>query len=243
MQQKWFRLSILVLILTLFTAACSSIQAAQSAAPAAAQSAQSNGYGSAPQAQPTTSAGNATSSGDLIQCAIVAGKSVASYQVREQLASLNFPSDAIGKTDQITGMIGLKPDGSIDTAVSKFTVDLASLQSDKSMRDNFLRRAVLHTDQYPQAVFVPTQVTGLSLPLKTGDVSFKVTGDMTIQNVTRPVTWDVTGNFQGNTATGKATTTFTFEDFNLNQPHVATVLSIVDKITLNVDLTMQKLNN
>ncbi len=240
MQQKVFRLSALVLILTLFTVACSSVQSAQSAAPAAAQS---NAYGSAPQAQPTTATGNATSNGDLIQCTIVAGKSMASYQVREQLASLSFPSDAIGKTDQITGMIGLKPDGSIDTAVSKFTVDLASLQSDKGMRDNFLRRVVLHTDQYPQAVFVPTQVSGLTLPLKTGDVSFKVTGDMTIENVTKPVTWDVTGNFQGNAATGKATTTFKFEDFNLTQPHVASVLSIVDKITLNIDLSMQKVSN
>ena len=59
---------------------------------------------------------------------------------------------------------------------------------------------------------------------------------MTIRDVTKPITWDVTGNFTGNAATGKATTTFTFEDFNLNQPHVASVLSIVDKITLNVVL-------
>jgi len=119
-------------------------------------------------------------------------------------------------------------------------VDLSTLQTDSGMRDNFVRRNVLHTDQYPNAVFVPTQVTGLASPLPTsGPVSFQLKGNMTIQNVTKPVTWDVTGTVQGDQATGTATTSFTFEDFNLNQPKVPVVLSVVDKINLQLDLTLQ----
>ena len=120
-------------------------------------------------------------------------------------------------------------------------VDLSTLQTDQNMRDNFVRRNVLHTDQYPNAVFVPTQVTGLASPLpSSGPVNFQLTGNLTIQNVTKPVTWDVTGTIQGDQATGTATTSFTFEDFNITQPRVSVVLSVVDKINLQLDITLQR---
>ena len=175
---------------------------------------------------------------------IVQGKSTAQYSVREQLARLSAPSDAVGKTQQVSGSISINPDGTIDQNTSKIVVDLSTLQTDSGMRDNFVCRNVLHTDQYPNAVFVPTQVTGLASPLPTsGPVSFQLTGNMTIQNVTKPVTWDVTGTVQGDQATGTATTSFTFEDFNLNQPKVPVVLSVVDKINLQLDITLQRSSN
>ena len=40
--------------------------------------------------------------------------------------------------------------------------------------------------------------------------------------------------------TGTATTSFTFEDYNIPQPHVSVVLSIVDKITLELDFHFVK---
>jgi polyisoprenoid-binding protein YceI len=176
-----------------------------------------------------------------VQYNLVAEKTTASYKVREQLARLNAPSDAVGKTTKVTGSIRLNADGSIDTKNSLFTVDLASLQTDSSMRDGYVRGNILQTDQYPTATFVPTQISGLPSPLpQSGQVSFKVTGDMTLHNTTKPVTWDVTGQAQADQATGVATTTFKFEDFGLNQPQVPIVLSVVDSITLEVDLTVQR---
>ena len=44
----------------------------------------------------------------------------------------------------------------------------------------------------------------------------------------------------GNTATGTATTNFTFEYFDLTRPSVARVLSIEDNIKLELDLTLQR---
>jgi polyisoprenoid-binding protein YceI len=107
-----------------------------------------------------------------------------------------------------------------------------------------VRRAVLQTDQFKNVTFVPTQVSGLPNPLPTsGPVNFKLTGDLTIRNVTKPVTWDVTGTINGDTATGTATTSFKFEDFSLNQPKVPVVLSIVDNITLQLELALQRSSN
>jgi len=195
-------------------------------------------------ASPTATSGassaGSSAGGTSIKFVLVASKSEASYSVREQLARLNFPSDAVGKTSNISGSITISPNGKIDSANSKFTVDLSSLQTDESMRDNFVRRNVLQTDQFPDAVFVPTQISGLPATIpQSGSVTFQVTGNLTIRDVTKPVTWDVTGSIANGEATGTAATSFTFEDFNLTQPHVSVVLSVVDKITLTVKVDLQ----
>lgn len=242
-----FRVWMVLLAVTWFTAGCVSAGPAATSLPSlptatfatATQPADSPAATTAP-----TESGPASSTGSLnglIQYTLVQGKTTASYKVREQLADIAFPTDAIGKTDQVSGSIFIKPDGTIDSSVSKITVDVSTLQSDRRQRDNFLRRNVLQTDQYPQAIFVPRQVTGLPWPLpQSGTVSFQLTGDLTIRDVTGSVTWNVSGQIQGDQATGTATTTFTFEDFNLNQPRVPVVLSVQDHITLELDLTLQK---
>jgi polyisoprenoid-binding protein YceI len=171
---------------------------------------------------------------------IVAELSEARYRVREQLASLSFPNDAVGVTKQISGSVTLLPDGTIDSAVSEFVVNLASLQTDSDRRDNFVRRNLLQTDRYPTAVFVPNRVSGLSYPLPdSGEVSFDLIGDMTIRDVTREVTWTVSGTIQDGQAVGQAVIRLTFEDFNLTKPSVASVLSIEDHIDLEVDAVIR----
>jgi polyisoprenoid-binding protein YceI len=87
---------------------------------------------------------------------------------------------------------------------------------------------------------VPTRISGLIFPIpQSGPVSFQLTGNLTIRDVTRPVTWEVTGSITSGEATGTATTSFTFEDFNLPQPKVPVVLSVVDKINLSLTLDLQ----
>lgn len=192
---------------------------------------------------PTKAPANApASTTGAVSLQIVPDKSEVRYRVREQLAQVSLPSDAIGKTNSVTGAIVGKLDGTIDASQSKFVVDLRTLQSDRSQRDNFLKRSVLQTDQYPNAVFVPKEAPGLPLNLPpSGPVSFKLTGDLTIRNVTKPVTWDVTCDApQGNQGMCHATTSFKFEYFNIQQPSVPVVLSIVDNITLEMDAMLQK---
>jgi polyisoprenoid-binding protein YceI len=180
-------------------------------------------------------------SGDVVRLVIIPDKSEARYRVREQLANLSFPSDAVGSTNAITGTIVGKTDGTIVSDQSKFQVDLRTLKSDQAMRDGFISRSTLQTNQYPYATFVPTSAPGLPLTLPAdGKVAFKMIGNLTIRDVTKPVTWDVQGAVNGNTATGTATTSFTFEYFDLTRPNVARVLSIDDNIKLELDWTLQR---
>lgn len=191
-------------------------------------------------AAPTSAATTTSSNLQTVKLEIVQGDSEARYRVREQLARLSFPSDAVGSTKAVTGTIVARSDGTIDSAQSKFQVDLSTLKSDENQRDNFIKMNTLQTRQYPYATFVPTKVEGLSLPPQDSPVSFKLTGALTIRNVTKPVTWDVTGTVKGDEATGTATTSFTFDYFNLTKPSVFTVLSVEDTIKLELDLHLRR---
>ena len=97
-----------------------------------------------------------------LQYTLVADQTEARYRVREQLVNVSLPNDAIGKTSAVSGSVRLQADGSIDAVSSRFVVDAGSLVSDRSMRDNYVRRNTLKSDQFPEIVFVPTQVSGLT---------------------------------------------------------------------------------
>jgi polyisoprenoid-binding protein YceI len=175
----------------------------------------------------------------LVRLVLVPDQSKARYRVREQLAGVSLPDDAVGATQSFTGTIVGRLDGTIVSDQSLFQVDLRTLKSDGAVRDNFISRNVLETGLFPYATFVPTSAPGLPLALPpSGDLAFKLVGNLTIRNVTKPVTWDVKGQVVGTTAVGQASTDFTFEDFNLTQPRVGRVLSIVDSIRLELDLTL-----
>jgi len=160
--------------------------------------------------------------------------SEARYRVREQLVGVNFPNDAVGTTRTLSGGVVLEPGGKVVSG--RFVVGLAALQSDEARRDNFIRRNTLQTDRFPEAVFVPKEVRGLSLPLRPGSrAKVEIVGDLTIRDVTRSQTW--TGEYEV-TSDGvrlQASTRFRFDDFRLTQPRVAVVLSVENEIRLEVD--------
>lgn len=83
----------------------------------------------------------------------------ARYKVQEQLAGVNFPSQAVGTTQAVTGTIVVNPDGSL-APESKISVDLTKIESDQSMRDGYVRGRVLETDKFPTLQFVPSALSG-----------------------------------------------------------------------------------
>jgi polyisoprenoid-binding protein YceI len=171
---------------------------------------------------------------------VVADRSEARYRIREQLAGFNLPNDAVGTTNAIEGRIALDAQGQVLTNDSRLTVDLRKLQSDRDRRDNYVRRNTLETERYPTAVFVPTDVRGLPFPLpQTGTASFELTGDFTVRDVTRRVSWQATATFNGQDVNVQAKTAFRFSDFGLTIPRVASVLSVEDNIQIETELLLR----
>ena len=162
--------------------------------------------------------------------------SQARYLIREQLARLPLPIDAVGETSVIEGSIVFDAEGVVLSGESRIAVNLASLVSDSDRRDGYVRSRTLNTEQYPDTVLVVRATPGLSWPLPAqGEVEFQIEGDMTVRDVTLPTTWDVTAVFEGNEVTGTAKTTVTFEDFDIPVPQVRIVLSVDPTIRLELD--------
>ncbi|MBO2521967.1 MAG: YceI family protein [Clostridia bacterium] len=173
--------------------------------------------------------------------AVDASSSQARYRVREQLASVSFPIDAVGTTRDISGVVAFAEDGRVLADRSSITVNVTRLQSDQARRDNFIRTNTLETQRYPEVHFIPTEVRGLPMPLPAeGEVPITIAGELTIKNVTRPVQWTGTATFTPEGMTVSANTVITFEEFQIAKPRVALVLSVADEIRLEVDAHFRK---
>jgi len=165
--------------------------------------------------------------------------STATYRVREQLARLNLPNDAVGVAPA-SGVLVLRSDGSLGPE-SALAVDLRALKSDENRRDAWLRENTLHTNRFPTARFVPKRQQGLTLPLPAaGAVTFQLTGDMTLHGVTSELTWNVTAKLSPGAAVGQATTRFPFAKFSIPVPKLLGLISVEDDIRLELDFKAKR---
>ncbi len=161
---------------------------------------------------------------------------LARYLIREELASIELPFDAIGETSEVSGAFTFTADGDIAPESSRIVLNAASLRSDEENRDRYLRRNGIQTATYPEIVFVATSIDGLAWPLPaSGEVEFTINGDLTVRDVTRPVVWQTTATFDGNSVTGTAKTNFTFGEFEMEVPDLFFIVSLEDNIRLELD--------
>jgi len=161
--------------------------------------------------------------------------SSATYRVTEQLAGISFPNDAEGTTPTVAGTLVIAADGSIAPG-SKLTIDLRNLKSDQDQRDGYVKNRTLEVEKFPLAEFVPTKMQGLPVMIPTqGQTGFQLTGNMTIHGVTKEVTFQGIATFgRDSTVAGRGKTSFNFGTFGLTKPTLARLVSVEDKIDLEV---------
>ena len=188
-----------------------------------------------PTPEPAASTPSEPSEASQGATAFVLGEgTVARYKVEEELARQGY-FVATGETTEVEGRIVFDEDGGVVADESSIVMQAGTLRTDSDRRDRYVRERTLLTAQYPEIVFQPTSVEGLPSPLSeaSGTVEFTISGDLTIRDQTRPVTWDVTAEF-GNIITGIAAVEITFEQFAMDKPSVAIVLSVEDTIRLEI---------
>src|SRR6266516_901902 len=129
----------------------------------------------------------------------VGSGSQAGYRVRETLASLSAPSDAVGRTTAVTGTLTLTQAASgysVDAA--DFSVDVSKLSSDQSRRDQRIHSQGLESDRYPTATFKLTSPIALTADAASGQtIHVSATGDLTIHGVTKSVTIPIDAQLTG----------------------------------------------
>jgi polyisoprenoid-binding protein YceI len=172
---------------------------------------------------------------------IVPEQTEASYQVQEKFLNRDLPNMALGKTNAVTGELQLSLNGKPSGKVTKISVDLRTLTSDQSRRDSRIRTQWLESEKYPFAEFTSTDIQGIPDSYTEGqEVSFKLTGDMKIRDVTKPVTFDVKGKLEGDTITGSATSKILMKDFGFDPPNVAGMLTVEDGVTVAINFTAKE---
>ena len=228
-------------------AACGSSTSQPAAAPTAAPAAIAPT--TAPADAPTTAASNAPTAaaapsgaaGSARTFMIVPEQTEASYEVQEKFLNRALPNMALGKTNAVSGDLQVSLDGKPSGKITKITVDLRTLTSDQSRRDNRIRTQWLESEKYPFAEFTSTDVQGTPDSYTEGqEVSFKLTGNMKIREITKPVTFDVKGKLEGDTITGSATSKILMKDFGFDPPNVAGMLTVEDGVTVTINFTAKE---
>jgi polyisoprenoid-binding protein YceI len=196
-----------------------------------------------PAASASTGASTGTGSGDLAGDWTVASGSLAGYRVREQLANLPAESDAVGRTDQVTGTITLGGSGdAVQLTAADLSVDMTTLASDKSQRDNRLRNEGLQTDQFPTATFKLTQPVDVPANALTGTPSdVTLVGDLTVHGVTKSVSIPAQVQLSDGQIQVAGSLTFPLSDFSITAPNIGGfIVSIADTGTLEFAVNFAK---
>jgi polyisoprenoid-binding protein YceI len=107
-------------------------------------------------------------------------------------------SKMIGLFKETSGTFSFDP-AHVDASKLNVVIKTASLDSQFGPRDNDLKGADwFNVTEFPEMTFVGTSYT------KKDDKTGKITGNLTLRGVTKPVTLDVTVNKVGQRATDKA---------------------------------------
>ena len=172
---------------------------------------------------------------------VVPEESPALYRVGEMVLRFNRPDVAVGVTQAISGEIFLDRQRPSNTRLGVFTVDISQLRSDEPRRDQAIRERWLESARYPHATFKPTSIEGLPERLREGArVSVVLRGELTIRDVTRPVTFQGSFELAGDTLRGTAHTTIRMTNFGFEPPSILGVLRANDEVEVELAIVARR---
>ena len=166
---------------------------------------------------------------------IDASQSEVRYEVNETFLQGNRLNTAIGRTKGIAGDIAVNMAQPSKSQMGPIVINVSQFKSDEDRRDNFIRRTGLESSKYPTATFATKSIDGLPAQVKAGDqVSFTISGDLTVKQTTKPVTWQVTLKIEDKRLVGSASTQITMSEFGVG-PIQIPLLSTEDAVKLTFD--------
>jgi polyisoprenoid-binding protein YceI len=178
-----------------------------------------------PLALSTPAAG--ASQSDLVGTWTVAAGSQAGYRVKERFINQPATTEAVARTDKVTGsfVVTASGGGLVATHIH-LTVDLTSLVSQDRyatyqayQRDFFVRNIYLETNRYPTADFTADSVR---LPADTnGPASFKVSGKLGVHGVTRTVVAELQAQPNGAQVEVAGSIQVDMRDFGIAPPDIS----------------------
>jgi polyisoprenoid-binding protein YceI len=129
-----------------------------------------------------------------------------------------------GKTHTMTGTLTLEPGAVGDSVTVHLEVDLASLDTGKSLRNKHMREDHLETAKYPKAVFDgATVLSPAGAKLEAGKaIAFQLEGTFALHGVTRRLRCDATATYtpqgKGGAIAFNASFPVTLADYAIKRP-------------------------
>jgi polyisoprenoid-binding protein YceI len=183
-----------------------------------------------------------TTAGDLAGTWRPASESVAGYRVKEKLASLPAQSDAVGRTNAVTGTVTLAAENdALAVTAANLEVDVTTLKSDQDRRDNAIKSRGLQTSQFPKASF--TGQAPIAVPaaaLSGGRATVQATGNLTLHGQTKPVTIPIEVQLNNGRIELDGKYTFAFSDFGMDPPSIGGFVSVEPDATLEFLVVLTK---
>jgi polyisoprenoid-binding protein YceI len=141
----------------------------------------------------------------------------AGYRVNEVLAGQN--NVAVGRTSSVAGHLTLSR-----TAVTAgaFTVQMATIRSDRSQRDAQFDGRIMDVATYPTGTFTLTRAISLAPLPATGKIrTYRATGNLTLHGHTRRVTFGLTAERTATQIRVSGSIPVTFADWDIPNPSFA----------------------
>lgn len=191
-----------------------------------------------PEAPTATKPPAAAPQGAPVVYQISQAESQARFNIYELLRGQ--PKDVIGATNQVAGQVAVELNDLTTVQLGEIVINARTLETDDSRRNQAIRNRILFTDRFEYITFVPTQVSGLSGSAEPGQTfSFQVTGELTIKDITKSVTFDVTVTVETpERLVGSGKTSIALADFNLVVPSVPFVANVGETMALEIDFVL-----
>jgi polyisoprenoid-binding protein YceI len=157
---------------------------------------------------------------------IDAAQSEVRYEVYETFFQGHRLNLAIGRTRGIAGDVLVNLTQPAQSQIGSIVIDISQFKSDEDRRDNFIRRNFLESGRYPTATFVTKSIDGLPASVKEGEsVAVIISGDLTVKQTTRPITWNATLKLDNGKLIGSATTGIRMSDFGVGPIQIAMLVT------------------
>jgi polyisoprenoid-binding protein YceI len=177
---------------------------------------------------------------DPITAELVQAESEARFLIDEVLN--NQSKTVVGVTDQVAAQLIIDPANPANVQMGPVTINARTLVTDNNFRNRAIQNEILDTAEFEFITFTPTQFVGLPSSGTIGETFvFQIIGDLSIRDVTREVTFDLSVTVDSGTQLhGLGTTTISRQNFDLGvielPPQVA---SLKDSVILELEFVAQ----
>jgi polyisoprenoid-binding protein YceI len=166
------------------------------------------------------------------------GASYVGYRVKEQLAFLNSPNEAVGRSTAVTGTMKVAGD---TVEAARIEADLTRLTSDESRRDNAIRQRGLESERFPTATLELAEPIKLTkAPVQGQEVRGQGRGRLTVHGITREVDLDLRGRWNGSTIQVVGQLPVKMSDYQIEAPRFGPVVSIEDSLAVDFNLVFER---